>query len=657
MDDELKNDGRSKDDTDALVRLRTAELASANEELSREVSSGVLRRKEITALLEGARAVLAYGDFAASARIIFDECKKITGASAGYIALLSRDGSQNDVVFLDSGGGPCSVNPALPMPIRGLRAGAYHLGASVFENDFSNSQWVQFMPSGHVRLENVMFAPLTIAGKAMGLMGLANKPGGFDDNDTRMAAALGELAAMALNNSRILKSLEDSEERFHAVSKSAVDAIISINSAGNIVFWNKSAEKLFGWSEEEVLGRPVTLIIPEKFQDAHRAGLDRVVKGCAPCVKGEAVNNGEAGLVGKTIEITGKRRDGGEFPIELSLARWNTVEGVFFTSIIRDISIRRQADEAIRNYRDRLEEIVGKRTDELMLANKSLTAEIEVRKAMEERIRASLDEKEVLLREIHHRVKNNMQIVSSLLKLQSRSIDDERLVEMFRISENRIRAMSLIHEKLYQSKNLAAIDMGDYIRNLVKSLLAAYSTSSGRINLRMELAGVNLGIDSAIPCGLVINEIITNSLKYAFVKPLTQGVAPPLTQGVAPPLMQGVARPLRQVAEPPLTQGAEPPGGAGELYVSLKAVDFEGAEGVELIIGDNGAGLPAGFDFRQAESLGFQLITSLIENQMGGKIELTPNTQGAVGAQNSENAGTRFVIRFKPQAKVDTPWR
>jgi two-component sensor histidine kinase len=437
----------------------------------------------------------------------------------------------------------------------------------------------------------------------------------------------------------------DGREQFHSVAQSAVDAIISINSAGNIIFWNKAAEDIFGWSEEEALGGPVTLIIPDKFRDAHLAGLAGVVKGRDPRVIGDAtprvigggVKNAETRLVGKTVELAGKRRDGGEFPIELSLSRWNTFEGVFFTAIIRDITIRKQADEAVGNYRDRLEEMVEKRTAELMLANERLTAEIETRKGMEERIRASLDEKEVLLREIHHRVKNNMQIISSLLKLQSRSTDDERLIEVFRESGNRIRAMSLIHEKLYQSENLAAIDMGDYIRNLIKSLFAAYSVDAGRISLRMELAAVTLEVDSAIPCGLVINEIITNSLKYAF-GPLTRGGETPLTQGAAPPLTQGAA--------PPLTQGAAPP--QGEIYVSLKAIDFEGARGVELIIGDDGAGLPAGFDFRKAESLGCQLITSLIESQLGGKVESAPGADGF---------GTRFVIRFKPLAKVDSPWR
>jgi PAS domain S-box-containing protein len=638
MNDKLKDADGSKDDLDDMVRQRTAELAAANEELSREVTSGALRRKEISSLLEGARAVLAYGDFATSARVIFDECKKIVGATAGYIALLNHDGSENDVVFLDAGGRPCSVDPSLPMPIRGLRAEAYHLNSSVFENDFSNSQWIHFMPSGHVRLDNVMFAPLMIAGKTVGLMGLANKPGGFDDNDARMAAAFGELAAMALNNSRMLKAVEDSEERFHSVSQTAVDAIISINSTGNIVFWNKAAGEMFGWSEEDALGKPVTLVIPEKYHDAHLTGLSNIVNNKTLDSAGRT--DGGAGLIGKTIEITAKRRDGGEFPVELSLARWHTSHGVFFTAIIRDISTRKQAEEAIGNYRNRLEEMVEKRTSELILANEKMTAEIEIRKGMEARIRASLDEKEVLLREIHHRVKNNMQIISSLLKLQSRSIDDERLVEMFRISENRIRAMSLIHEKLYQSKDLAAIDMGDYIRNLLKSLMAAYSTSSGNIHLRLELASVLLDVDSAIPCGLVINELIANSLKYAFVDPLTQGVAPPLTQGVAPSLTQRVA-----------------PSGARELFVSLKSIDFEGARGVELIIGDNGSGLPAGFDFRQTESLGFQLITSLIENQLSGEIEHTPNTPDIGTAPNSGGAGTRFVIRFKPVVKVDTPWQ
>ncbi len=130
----------------------------------------------------------------------------------------------------------------------------------------------------------------------------------------------------------------------------------------------------------------------------------------------------------------------------------------------------------------------------------------------------SLQEKELLLREIHHRVKNNLQVISSLLSLQSRSSKDEQAIEMAKESQNRIKVMALIHEKLYSSKGFANVEFNDYIKNLVNDLFASYRVSASRISLKMEIEDISLGIDTAIPTGLIINELVTNCLKYAFTK-------------------------------------------------------------------------------------------------------------------------------------------
>ncbi|MGQ9552557.1 MAG: PAS domain S-box protein [Anaerolineae bacterium] len=188
-----------------LLRRRLAELSAREAELGEEVR---LRRAEVAALVEGARAILRQRQFEPTARAIFDACKRLTGATAGYVALLSKDGSENEVLFLDSGGLPCAVDPSLPMPIRGLRAEAYRSGTAVYENNFACSEWVQFMPEGHAPLHNVMFAPLMIGGQTVGLIGLANKPGGFSERDAELATAFGELAAVALQNSRSLEVLQ-----------------------------------------------------------------------------------------------------------------------------------------------------------------------------------------------------------------------------------------------------------------------------------------------------------------------------------------------------------------------------------------------------------------------------------------------------------------
>lgn len=169
-------------------------------------------RKESDLLQKAAVAVLENIDFVQTAKKIFSYAKEITGAKSGYIALLNEDGTDNDVLFLDNGGLACTVDPALPMPIRGLREQAYRTGKTVCENNFMKTEWVKFMPAGHVVLNNVVFAPFRIHNKVEGVIGLANKAGDFTGRDLFMAGRLGDIAAMALKNARTSELLEASRE-------------------------------------------------------------------------------------------------------------------------------------------------------------------------------------------------------------------------------------------------------------------------------------------------------------------------------------------------------------------------------------------------------------------------------------------------------------
>lgn len=353
------------------------DLKQSEEALQHALQESKQRETEIAALLEGSQGVLNYRDFKGSAQSIFNSCKNLIGASAGYISLLSKDGKENEVAFLESGGLPCTADPNLPMPIRGLREVAYRTGKTIFHNNFCKSEYMEFMPEGHASLDNVLFAPLTISGKVIGLLGIANKPGGFNENDVRMASAFGELAAIALYNSRTLESLETNEERFRSVVQTANDAIVSVDSHGNIIFWNKSAESIFGYSFDEVIGKPLTFIIPERFREAHQKAMDRVV------------STGKSNIIGKTVEMAGLRRDGSEFPVEISLASSQTREGTFFTGIIRDVTERKKAEEALRRSRDELEIRVRERTAELAKSNQALQFEIEEHKQAGEALRQS----------------------------------------------------------------------------------------------------------------------------------------------------------------------------------------------------------------------------------------------------------------------------
>ncbi|MBV8882530.1 MAG: response regulator [Chroococcidiopsidaceae cyanobacterium CP_BM_RX_35] len=200
------------------------------------------------------------------------------------------------------------------------------------------------------------------------------------------------------------------------------------------------------------------------------------------------------------------------------------------------------------------------------------------RKRTEERVRASLKEKEILLKEIHHRVKNNLQILSSLLNLQSESIKDKRYLEIFKVSQSRIESMALLHEKLYHSEDLAKIEFAEYIHDLVQSLFYSYEVSSERIEIKMDIGeNIFLGLDIVLPCGLLLNELVLNCLKHAF-----------------------------------------PADSSGEIQISFQPI---ATNKFVLIVRDNGIGFPLNFDFKNTKSLGLQLVNGLT-SQLGGTIDL-----------------------------------
>jgi PAS domain S-box-containing protein len=216
-----------------------------------------------------------------------------------------------------------------------------------------------------------------------------------------------------------------------------------------------------------------------------------------------------------------------------------------------------------------------------------ITARIEA----EEIIKAALREKEVLLRELYHRTKNNMQVISSILNLKAATLQDEKTIEILEDMGNRIKTMAMVHQKLYQSQDLSSVDLKEYIKDISGLLISSYASESEKIKLTLNLESIHVSIDTAIPCGLIVNEIITNSLKHAF-----------------------------------------PGGREGEIYIRL----FKQEDGlIELEISDNGIGIPAGYDFEAGDTLGIQVFKSIAEEQMNGEIQF-----------DTKN-GVKFIIRFK----------
>ncbi len=325
------------------------------------------------------------------------------------------------------------------------------------------------------------------------------------------------------------KELKESEERFRAIFDNASDGILVAESESKKFYIaNKMMYHMLGYDVEEFK----SLGIMDILHTPHII---------------EQLWNRQVTLI-KEVQV--KRKDNSIFYADINLFPITLAGEAYLAGIFRDITERRLA---------------------------------------EEQLKSSLKEKDVLLREIHHRVKNNMQIISSLLRLESESNMDEKAAEMFKESQNRIMSMALIHEKLYQSKNLIKIDTRDYIEDMVNGLFQCYAAN--RIALDLDIDDVSLGIDSAISCGLIINELVTNSLKYAF-----------------------------------------PEGKEGEIKIALHAID---GNVIELAISDNGIGIPEYLDLQKTKSLGLQLVTMLAENQLRGVVSL------------NREKGTRFRIKFK----------
>jgi len=205
-----------------------------------------LKQRETTSLLKASRYIPLFDTFKDAAHMVFDICIELIGAKSGYIALLSEDGTENEVLFLESGGLPCYVDPELPMPIRGLREVAYRTKKAVYDNDFNNSQWMEFMPSGHVKLRNVLFVPLVIKEQVVGLMGIANKPEGFTESDVRLADAFGDMASVALKYAKYKDELRENEEKYRSMMESMVDAIYISSSDFRVEYMNPSMIKRIG---------------------------------------------------------------------------------------------------------------------------------------------------------------------------------------------------------------------------------------------------------------------------------------------------------------------------------------------------------------------------------------------------------------------------
>lgn len=261
-----------------------------------------------------------------------------------------------------------------------------------------------------------------------------------------------------------------------------------------------------------------------------------------------------------------------------------------FILLCNEKSETSDALEKVTNISNEMSDLTG----ELSRKKKALEREIDERKYLEDLLKDSLREKEILLNEIHHRVKNNFQIIISLISLKLHNVSDKLSVDILRDIKNRIWTMSLLHENIYQSENIEEIDFSEYIQMISKEIHRMYIGETD-IQLNLELEPILLNIEQAIPCGLILNELLMNTFKHAFTGGLTE---------------------------------------SAEVTISLHQ---RGTNQVELVVSDNGVGIPNDFNLAHARSLGLQLVQSLSERQLKGTIAL------------NRNNGTSFILTFNKE--------
>jgi PAS domain S-box-containing protein len=338
---------------------------------------------------------------------------------------------------------------------------------------------------------------------------------------------------------RIESSLKESEERYAVLIDSLKDyAVLMLDSNGRILTWNVGAERIHGYGVDEVLGDPVSRFYPPEERESGK--MQEAFK--------------EATLRGSHEDHGWRmKKDGSRFWAEVVTTPFIDDKNVLlgFSQVLRDITQRK-------------------------IAQDNLTA--------------SLREKEAMLKEIHHRVKNNLQMISSLLRLQSENIHDPALLSIFLESQNRVRSISIIHECLYQSPDLARMDFSDYVAKLTDNLFRTYSAHPEKSTLRLDVDKVPLSLDVAIPCGLIITELVSNALKYAY-----------------------------------------PQGREGVVYVHFRVLP---GNQYELTVADEGVGIKGPVNFESNESLGLRLVHILTE-QLRGRIRVENGT------------GAKFIVTFK----------
>lgn len=401
-------------------------------------------------------------------------------------------------------------------------------------------------------LRSLIAVPLFRGGQwAAGLSVSTLEPRDWSPKEAALLQATAERVWLWVEQARSLKAQHSSAEQIRMAIEAAPTGMLMVDQAGKIVLVNAQIERLFGHSRDSLTGKTVEMLIAERFRGEH------------PHHRADFMQDPKARPMASGRALFGLRKDGSEVPIEIGLNPFETPDGLFVLNSIVDLTERKHAEqERVR----------------LLAQLQSLNSELENRvQARTRELSSALKERSVLLQEIHHRVKNNLQVISSLINLQARQLSDDAGRRALEECQQRVQAIALIHQKLYQSKDCAEIAFSDYTKSLAKNIFHAAGVPPQAIRLALDVEDLTLSLDKAIPCGLILNELISNALKHAF-----------------------------------------PQGRHGSVSVGLRR---SGAQQLLLAVADDGIGMPAGLDPQKTESLGLQLVSTLAE-QLGGHLDV-----------------------------------
>ena len=350
-----------------------------------------------------------------------------------------------------------------------------------------------------------------------------------------------ELEERSLELADVVAALSESEERFRTTYELAGIGIAQVALDGRFIDVNPHLSRITGYTAEEMTNLSFQQI-------THPDDLATDLEYARQLLAGE--------IDRYSMEKRYLRKDSSEFWVNLtgSVVRDGNGDPQYFIAIIEDVASRKHAEAVLKK---------------------------------------SLREKDVLLREVHHRVKNNMQVISSLLSLQASSTGDDRLSIIVQESQSRVRAMALIHEILYESSDLTGINLEQYLSQLAASLTRMYGAENGLVQIDVEPKDITLGIDATVPCGLAINELISNSLKHGY-----------------------------------------PDARKGQIGILVRS---EADDELAIVVRDDGVGMPPDIDIRNTDTMGLGLVVGLVEKQLGGRLEL------------DRSRGTRFTIIIDPQ--------